>query len=185
MGVGFALFIPVMAVVVIAWAVATPLTIRHTRVVQETGRFIIGCSKVSSSGLIPKPSRRASTRLGMVWNSCGRRSRKRLGSDAGEDRVPGGVYHEVLVQPERGSRGLVRRVQGTGGSGASRPIAGFFSTKRKAEECGQSGGACFNLSSKKAPAHSTVHQKQDKRCKVWLLFSTGPQSISNQRNRSR
>jgi len=42
---GFAGFIPAIAVVIIAWAVATPLTIRHTRVVQKTGRFIIGWLK--------------------------------------------------------------------------------------------------------------------------------------------
>jgi DMSO/TMAO reductase YedYZ molybdopterin-dependent catalytic subunit len=43
--VGFAIFIPVIAIVVIAWAIATPLTIRHTRMVQKTGRFIIGWFK--------------------------------------------------------------------------------------------------------------------------------------------
>jgi thiosulfate reductase cytochrome b subunit len=42
---GFAIFIPAIAIVVIAWAVATPLTIRHTRLVQKTGRFIIGWLK--------------------------------------------------------------------------------------------------------------------------------------------
>jgi DMSO/TMAO reductase YedYZ molybdopterin-dependent catalytic subunit len=42
---GFAIFIPAMAIVVIVWAVATPLTIRHTRLVQKTGRFIIGWFK--------------------------------------------------------------------------------------------------------------------------------------------
>ena len=43
--VGFAIFIPVIAIVVITWAIATPLTIRHTRMVQKTGRFIIGWFK--------------------------------------------------------------------------------------------------------------------------------------------
>jgi len=39
---GFAIFLPAMAIVVIAWAVATPLTLRRTRLVQKTGRFLIG-----------------------------------------------------------------------------------------------------------------------------------------------
>src|SRR5262252_7002588 len=42
---GFAIFIPAIAIVVIAWALATPLTISHTRLVQKTGRFIIGWLK--------------------------------------------------------------------------------------------------------------------------------------------
>jgi sulfoxide reductase catalytic subunit YedY len=42
---GFAIFIPAMAIVIIAWAVATPLTIRHARLVQKAGRFIIGWLK--------------------------------------------------------------------------------------------------------------------------------------------
>jgi methionine sulfoxide reductase catalytic subunit len=42
---GFAIFLPAMAIVVIAWAIATPLTIRHSRLVQKTGRFIIGWFK--------------------------------------------------------------------------------------------------------------------------------------------
>jgi len=42
---GFAIFIPAMAIVVITWAIATPLTINHTRLVQRTGRFIIGWLK--------------------------------------------------------------------------------------------------------------------------------------------
>jgi len=42
---GFAIFVPAMAIVVIAWAAATPLTLRHTRLVQKTGRFVIGWLK--------------------------------------------------------------------------------------------------------------------------------------------
>jgi DMSO/TMAO reductase YedYZ molybdopterin-dependent catalytic subunit len=42
---GFAIFIPAMAIVVLAWAIATPLTITHARLVQKTGRFLIGWLK--------------------------------------------------------------------------------------------------------------------------------------------
>ena len=43
--VGFIIFVPAMAILLIVWAIATPLTIRHTRLVQKTGRFMIGWLK--------------------------------------------------------------------------------------------------------------------------------------------
>jgi sulfoxide reductase catalytic subunit YedY len=43
--VGFPFFILAMAVVGLAWWVASPLTIRHARLVQETGRFMVGWLK--------------------------------------------------------------------------------------------------------------------------------------------
>jgi DMSO/TMAO reductase YedYZ molybdopterin-dependent catalytic subunit/thiosulfate reductase cytochrome b subunit len=42
---GFAIFIPAMAIVVIAWAIATPFTVRHARWVQKAGRFFVGWLK--------------------------------------------------------------------------------------------------------------------------------------------
>jgi sulfoxide reductase catalytic subunit YedY len=39
---GFGVFIPAMAVVAIAWWLASPLTLRHARLVQRVGRFLIG-----------------------------------------------------------------------------------------------------------------------------------------------
>ena len=35
-------FLLAMGVVAVAWAVATPLTIRHARLVQHTGKFLVG-----------------------------------------------------------------------------------------------------------------------------------------------
>jgi methionine sulfoxide reductase catalytic subunit len=43
--VGFPLFLLSMLLLASAWWVASPLTIRHTRLVQETGRFLIGWIK--------------------------------------------------------------------------------------------------------------------------------------------
>jgi DMSO/TMAO reductase YedYZ molybdopterin-dependent catalytic subunit len=43
--VGFYFFGAAMAIVAIVWAAATPLTIRYTRSVQRTGRFLIGWLK--------------------------------------------------------------------------------------------------------------------------------------------
>ena len=39
---GLPFFLLAMAVVVVAWLWATPFTIKHARLVQKTGRFIIG-----------------------------------------------------------------------------------------------------------------------------------------------
>jgi thiosulfate reductase cytochrome b subunit len=43
--VGFMIFVPAMVILVTVWAIVTPLTIRHTRLVQKTGRFMIGWLK--------------------------------------------------------------------------------------------------------------------------------------------
>ena len=39
---GFAVFIPAMALVIVAWGLASPMTIRHARVVQKVGKVMIG-----------------------------------------------------------------------------------------------------------------------------------------------
>jgi DMSO/TMAO reductase YedYZ molybdopterin-dependent catalytic subunit len=43
--VGFPLFVLAMALVGVAWWMASPVTIRHARLVQKTGRFIVGWFK--------------------------------------------------------------------------------------------------------------------------------------------
>jgi sulfoxide reductase catalytic subunit YedY len=43
--VGFPVFVLAMALVGVAWWVASPMTIRHARLVQKTGRFMIGWFK--------------------------------------------------------------------------------------------------------------------------------------------
>src|SRR5262245_1586102 len=42
---GFWLYLIWMAIVVVLWAAATPLTLRYPRIVQKTGRFLIGWAK--------------------------------------------------------------------------------------------------------------------------------------------
>jgi methionine sulfoxide reductase catalytic subunit len=42
---GLIIFVSAMAIVAITWAIATPLTISHARLVQKTGRFFIGWLK--------------------------------------------------------------------------------------------------------------------------------------------
>lgn len=52
---GLPWFLAAMAVLAAAWAVASPLTIRHARAVQRTGRFLIGWLK----GLAERPDPRS------------------------------------------------------------------------------------------------------------------------------
>jgi len=42
---GFAVFLPLIALVAIAWSSASPFTIRHARLVQRTGQFLVGWFK--------------------------------------------------------------------------------------------------------------------------------------------
>ncbi|RRS04740.1 oxidoreductase [Aquabacterium soli] len=51
---GFWLFLPAMTLLVVAWLWASPFTIKHARLVQKTGRFLIGWLKGLAEGWDPK-----------------------------------------------------------------------------------------------------------------------------------
>lgn len=51
---GFWLFLPAMSLLVLAWLWASPFTIRHARLVQKTGRFLIGWLKGGAESWDPR-----------------------------------------------------------------------------------------------------------------------------------
>ena len=50
---GFLIFIPVLAIVVAAWFLASPFTIKHARLVQKTGQTLVGPLKALAEGWDP------------------------------------------------------------------------------------------------------------------------------------